>query len=85
MSAMRCAMLVAALLWLASPAAAFGLGEAGEAEAARHHARAGGPTNDRDAELLRRYGCFASTDSDFCRRLALKPHVHRHKRARHKR
>ena len=50
----------------ASPAAAFGLGEAAEAEAARHHARAGGPTNYRDAELLARYGCFDKTDSDFC-------------------
>ena len=50
----------------APPAAAFGLGEAAEAEAARHHALAGGPTNYRDAELLARYGCFDKTDSDYC-------------------
>lgn len=51
---------------LLSPAAARGLGEAAEAEAARHHARAGGPTNYRDAELLARYGCFDKTDSAYC-------------------
>ena len=63
-------MLIAALamgvLFGAGPVAARGLGEAGEAEAARMHARAGGPTNYRDAELLFRYGCRASTDSAYC-------------------
>ena len=44
-----------------------GLGEAAEAEAARANARAGGPTNYRDAELLERYGCRDSRDSHFCR------------------
>ncbi len=53
----------------AGPASAFGLGEAAEAEAARHNARAGGPTNDRDRELLIRYGCFSDTDSQFCNNL----------------
>ena len=38
----------------------------GEAEAARMHAKAGGPTNYRDAELLERYGCRDKTDSDYC-------------------
>jgi hypothetical protein len=52
---------------LANPAAARGgLGEAAEAEAARMHAKAGGPTNYRDAELLERYGCRDKTDSDYC-------------------
>ncbi len=51
---------------LAGPAAARGLGEAGEAEAARMHAKAGGPLNYRDAELLERYGCRDKTDSEYC-------------------
>ena len=55
-----------AVLFAAAPASARGLGEAAEAEAARAHARAGGPTNYRDAELLFRYGCRASTDSEYC-------------------
>ena len=55
-----------AVLAAATPVAARGLGEAAEAEAARMHARAGGPTNYRDAELLYRYGCRASTDSEYC-------------------
>jgi hypothetical protein len=54
------------VLALAGPAAARGLGEAGEAEAARMHAKAGGPLNYRDAELLERYGCRDKTDSDYC-------------------
>lgn len=51
---------------LAGPATARGLGEAGEAEAARMHAKAGGPLNYRDAELLERYGCRDKTDSEYC-------------------
>lgn len=51
-----------------------GLGEAGEAEAARMHAKAGGPTNYRDAELLERYGCRDKTDSDYCWSLYEKQH-----------
>ncbi len=37
-----------------------------EVEAARANARAGGPTNARDAELLDRYGCLSGTRSAFC-------------------
>lgn len=39
-----------------------------EVEAARANARAGGPTNARDAELLERYGCLSGTRSSFCQR-----------------
>lgn len=39
-----------------------------EVEAARANARAGGPTNARDAELLDRYGCLSGTRSAFCER-----------------
>ncbi|MEI9899550.1 MAG: hypothetical protein WDN31_04750 [Hyphomicrobium sp.] len=41
-----------------------------EVEAARANARAGGPTNARDAELLERYGCLSGTRSAFCERQA---------------
>ncbi len=61
------AMAGMAALALSGPLEARGLGEAGEAEAARFHARAGGPTNYRDAELLERYGCRDSRDSQYCR------------------
>lgn len=54
------------VLVFAGPATARGLGEAGEAEAARMHAKAGGPLNYRDAELLERHGCRDKTDSDYC-------------------
>ena len=60
------AALAIGVLFAPGQVAARGLGEAGEAEAARMHARAGGPTNYRDAELLFRYGCRASTDSEYC-------------------
>ena len=76
-----------AALAYAGPAAARGggLGEAGEAEAARMHAKAGGPTNYRDAELLERYGCRDKTDSDYCWYLYVKQngghHTH-HRRHR---
>jgi hypothetical protein len=40
-----------------------------EVEAARANARAGGPTNARDAELLQRYGCLSGTRSAYCQRL----------------
>lgn len=46
-----------------------GLGEAGELEHARANARAGGPLNERDAELLERYGCLSGTKSAFCKKL----------------
>lgn len=57
------------LLVLASPATA-GLGEAGELEHARANARAGGPLNERDAELLERHGCLSGTVNDFCKKLS---------------
>ena len=41
-----------------------------EVEAARANARAGGPTNAYDADLLRRYGCLSGTRSAFCERLS---------------
>lgn len=61
--------LAAALLLAATcaPASARGLGEAGELEAARANARAGGPVSERDKELLDRYGCLSGTNSEFCR------------------
>jgi hypothetical protein len=62
------------------PAAALNLGEAAETEAARANARAGGPTNARDAELLERYGCLSGTDSAFCRRLEHRGWHHRNHR-----
>ena len=40
-----------------------------EVEAARANARAGGPTNAYDADLLRRYGCISGTNSSFCKSL----------------
>lgn len=40
-----------------------------ELEHARANARAGGPTNARDAELLERYGCLSGTRSAFCERV----------------
>lgn len=66
MRTLMTAAIALGVVSIASPAAAFGLGEAAEAEAARHNARAGGPTNYRDAELLARYGCFDKHDSEFC-------------------
>ncbi len=56
-----------ALLAAASPAVAGGLVEAGELEAARANARAGGPVSERDAELLQKYGCTSGTRSCACR------------------
>ena len=41
-----------------------------DVEAARANARAGGPTNAFDADLLRRYGCLSGTNSRFCERLS---------------
>lgn len=75
----RIMVAIAGLSMLAAsvPASARGLGEAGEVEAARANARAGGPTNARDAELLERYGCLSGTRSNYCRRLE---HRRRHYR-----
>lgn len=64
------ALIGLTLLVVPTPASAFGLGgEAVELESARANARAGGPVSERDAELLRKYGCLSGTDNDFCRRL----------------
>jgi len=70
------------MLAVSVPAAALGLGEAGELEAARANARAGGPISGRDAELLERYGCLSGTDSSFCKRLERRGWHHRHQRRR---
>ena len=55
-----------AVVAFSGPTAAGGLVEAGELEAARANARAGGPVSERDAELLERYGCLSGTRSAFC-------------------
>jgi hypothetical protein len=69
------------LIGFSVPAMARSLGEAGEAEAARMHAKAGGPTNYRDAELLERYGCRDKHDSEYCMYLYHKQNRHfRYKR-----
>ena len=64
------------------PAAAMGGGEAGDVEAARMNALAGGPTNEYDAWLLERYGCYSGTRSTFCESLARGRHPHRAYRQR---
>ncbi len=40
-----------------------------EVEHARANARAGGPTNAYDAELLDRWGCLSGSDSAYCWRI----------------
>jgi hypothetical protein len=75
------------LLMLAAsgPATAGGLAEAGELEAARANARAGGPVSERDAELLERWGCLSGTDNPFCARLEHRGQYHRaHRRRTHR-
>lgn len=66
MRAIFVSILAAGLL--AAPAGAMaGIGaEAGELEAARANARAGGPLSERDKELLDRWGCLSGTRSGFC-------------------
>jgi hypothetical protein len=63
------AALAAATAMLAMPTVA-SADSYWEVEAARANARAGGPTNARDAELLDRYGCLSGTRSAFCERQA---------------
>ena len=85
----RLILTAAGLVLLATsvPAAAGGLAEAGELEAARANARAGGPVSERDAELLERWGCLSGTRNAFCERLShrgvhyYRPHrrAHRHR------
>ena len=52
----------------------------GEVESARANARAGGPTNERDAELLERWGCLSGTRSNFCERQHNGRHYYRAQR-----
>ena len=40
-----------------------------DVENARANARAGGPTNANDRELLGRWGCLSGTDSAYCREI----------------
>ena len=63
------------------PAAGLG-GEAADLENARANARAGGPVSERDAELLRKYGCLSGTDNDFCRKLEHRPQETPRRRSR---
>ena len=49
------------VLGASTPAAALGGGEAGDLQAARLNALAGGPLSERDKELLERYGCESGT------------------------
>lgn len=63
----RIAVFTTALILGTAPAVADSYWEV---EAARANARAGGPTNPRDAELLERYGCLSGTNSAFCRKLS---------------
>ena len=82
----KLALTLVGLVVLASPgpAAARGLGEAGELEAARANARAGGPVSERDAELLERYGCLSGTNSAFCKQLEQRNRYYREPRRRKK-
>ena len=68
MNMARLAALGFAALAVAAPTAVWA-DSYWEVEAARANARAGGPTNARDAELLDRYGCLSGTRSAFCQRL----------------
>ncbi len=40
-----------------------------DVENARANARAGGPTNAHDAELLDRWGCLSGSRSAYCKRI----------------
>jgi hypothetical protein len=48
-----------------------------DVEHARMSALAGGPTNEWDAWLLERYGCYSGTRSHFCESLARRRITHR--------
>ncbi len=77
----RLIFATAGLLVLAAsgPAVALGGGEAGDLQAARLNALAGGPLSERDKELLERYGCESGTPIAFCQGLA---HPRRYYRTR---
>ena len=81
----RLILAVAALglimLAAAGPASAGG-GEVQETVAARANARAGGPTNARDAELLERWGCLSGTRSAFCQAQSHRRYRRRRRRRR---
>ena len=84
---MRRLILTAAVVGLLAPAASgpatAGLGEAAAVEHARMNALAGGPTNEYDAWLLERYGCYSGTPSAFCHSQAHGVHYYRaHRRTR---
>ena len=70
------------MLTSAGPASARGLGGAAEVVAARANARAGGPTNARDAELLERWGCLSGTRSAFCQAQSHRRYRRRRRRRR---
>jgi len=53
--------IIGLLLLIPAPAVARGGGEAGELQAARLNALAGGPLSERDKELLERWGCESGT------------------------
>jgi hypothetical protein len=53
-----------------------------DVEHARMSALAGGPTNEYDAWLLERYGCYSGTRSAFCEGLTHGRHWHRAYRRR---
>ena len=55
--------------------------ELSELVAARDNARAGGPLNERDAELLRRYGALSGTPG-YKGYGKTRPHLKRHRRGR---
>jgi hypothetical protein len=68
MNSLRLAAVAAALAF-AAPGTALAQ-TYWEVEAARANARAGGPTNAYDADLLERYGCLSgTTQSAFCQKL----------------
>jgi hypothetical protein len=77
------AALAMGVLTFSGPVFARGIGEAAEAEAARANSRAGGPTNYRDAELLKRYGGCPDyvRGNAFCD--SLRPHHRSARRHRH--
>lgn len=71
----RLMVLGLGVLVTAGPAAA--MGEAVNVEHARMNALAGGPTNEYDAWLLKRYGCYSGTRSAFCEDQAYGQRRHR--------
>jgi len=75
-------MAVGLVMLATSGPASAGVGEAADVEHARMNALAGGPTNEYDAWLLERYGCYSGTRSAFCEGLTHGRHWHRAYRRR---